>query len=186
MPILNRSQTTDKSGRANGWFAEFKRFFLFGSIVTVVGFSAMNFFAYALHLDGLVANILSLTISIAVGYFIDEKFVFRGKRQIQTNEPETGKWQLSNWRSLWETYRRRIIIFTVITLIGTYGLQTGLLELFISKPIAQNAIAGLIAPLLGHVSFDVIQANVMKMLAGIATEIFNFLLFRRLVFVRAD
>lgn len=145
------------------------RYIVFGAFSTAVDFAMLNLLEYILNVPGLIANTISLTVGLAVSYGISERLVFRNNGA----QP---------WR---HSRRRQIVYFVLITLVGVYGLQSGLFALLGEYPLAQQTIANFIAPILGHVKFNILEANVMKLLATIATAVWNFVLSRQLVFAYA-
>lgn len=138
------------------------RFIFFGAFSTAIDFAVLNLCLYIFHIPSMFANIISLSISLVVSYSITEKFIFRGEHK--------------------HSRRRKVIYFVVMTLVGQYGIQSGLFALLTSDPLAQNAIASFLAPILGHLPFSVVAENVMKLFATLATGIWGFVLSRQLVF----
>lgn len=141
------------------------RYIFFGAFTTAIDFAVLNLCLYILHMPSLVANTISLSISLIASYSITEKLIFRGEHK--------------------HSRRRKVAYFVVITLIGQYGIQSGLFAFLTYNPLAQNAIASFLAPLFGHVPYAIIAENVMKLFATIATGIWSFVLSRQLVFAYA-
>lgn len=151
--------------RSYNWQQQLWRFIFYGAFSTAVDFAVLNLCLYVFHLPSLIANTISLSISLLVGYSMSEKLIFRGEHK--------------------HSRRRQIVYFLVVTLVGQYGIQSGIFAILTSNPLAQNAIASFLAPILGHVPYAVVAANVMKLFATIATGIWSFVLSRQLVFAYA-
>lgn len=147
--------------RDNLW-QQIMRYICFGAISTAIDFVVLNLCLYAFHIPSMVANTIALAISLIVSYPINERLIFRGKHK--------------------HTRQRQIIYFVVVTLVGQFGLQSGLFALLTANPLAQNAVASFLAPMFGHIPYAVIASNVVKMLATIATGVWSFVFSRQFVF----
>lgn len=152
-----------KASAPDGLLAQIWRYIFFGAFATAIDFAVLNLCLYAFHIPNMFANTISLSVSLIISYSLTEKLIFRGEHK--------------------HSRRRKIIYFAVITLVGQYGIQSGLFALLTNDPLAQNAVASFLAPLLGHVPYAVVAENVMKLFATIATGIWSFVLSRQLVFV---
>lgn len=147
------------------WHQQLWRFIFYGAFSTAVDFAVLNLCLYVFHIPSLVANTISLSISLIAGYSMSEKLIFRGEHK--------------------HSRRRQVIYFIIINIVGQYGIQSGIFALLSTNPLAQNAIASFLAPIFGHVPYAVVASNVMKLFATIATGIWSFVLSRQLVFAYA-
>lgn len=158
----NSTQINSEPHRPDGLIGQIWRYILYGAFATAVDFAVMNLCLYVFHMPTIIANTISLSISLLVSFSLSEKLIFRGEHK--------------------HSRRRQVIYFVIMTLIGQYGLQSGMFAVLSDYPLAQNAIASFLAPLLGHIPYAVVAANAMKLLATIATGIWGFVLSRHLVF----
>lgn len=138
------------------------RFFFFGAFNTAIDFAVLNLGLYVFHLPEVAANVISISVALVAGYVINQKFVFR-------RQPPT---------------KRHVGYFLIITLTGLYGLQSGLIELLAHYPLAQSTLAGFLSTIVTHVPFSVLESNAAKLIATIASGLWNFILFRKFVFIK--
>ncbi|MGH7195745.1 MAG: GtrA family protein [Candidatus Saccharimonadales bacterium] len=138
------------------------RYIFFGAFSTAADFAILNLCVYVLHVPIVWANLLSISASLLAGYATNQKLVFRN------SEART---------------KRHFIYYVIVTLIGLYGLQSGVLVLLSHYPLAQNAISGFVATTITHAPIGPIEANIAKLLATIASSIWGFIACKKLVFV---
>lgn len=132
----------------------------FGAFSTAVDFATLNLFIYVIHIPSVAANVISISVSLAVSYGINRRLVFRRR-------PPT---------------RRHIVYFLIITMVGLYGLQSGVFELTSQYPLAQSTIAGYLSNILSYVPFTALESNVVKLMATLASGVWNFFFFRKFIF----
>lgn len=122
------------------------RFAIVGGFNTALDFVLLFLFVYAAHLNEYVGNILSTGICLVISFVLNRTWTFR-----------------SNGNQ-----RRQFVAFLLVTLVGLWGLQTGVIYV-----IVEALSTWLEGPTL---------LLVAKLVATVASLIWNFVLYDRLVF----
>lgn len=150
-----------QASRQDKLIHEVVRFVCFGVFSTTTDFAVLNLLIYVFHMPEVFANMVSISAALLVGYAVNRRLVFR-------KQPPT---------------KRHVGYFMVINLIGLYGLQTVVVILLSHYPLAQSTIAGFLATILAHVPFTALESNVVKLIATLASGIWNFVMVRKFVFI---
>lgn len=141
------------------------KFGLVGLINTGLDFSLLNILHFHAHMSLIGANVISTTAAMIFSFFANRQVVFGA-----SDHP---------W---WQQAAR----FWAVTALGLYGLQNGIIWL-LSHPLHQltNVAASLGQALTFHTfSKAFIVANGMKLVATAASLIWNYILYKRLVFTQ--
>lgn len=140
-----------------------RRSLAIGSIATVIDFSLLNLIALAFGLNAVAANAISMTIATVFSYMLNRKVVFK--------EGESSK-------------RKTIVPYILVTAVGLYGIQSLMIGLVVQYGVAAGvAAADLSTAWFGaSPSADAWLLNIAKLIAGAVAGIWNFVLYRRLVF----
>lgn len=135
-----------------------------GIINTLLDFSILNIGAFLFGLPIILANIISTSTALSFSYFANKKWVFND------NRAPLGK--------------KSLALFIAITLIGLYGLQSIIIYTLTAWATLPLEIAVTIARGLGITAFTdgFIAANTAKLIATIATTVWNFVLYKKFVF----
>jgi putative flippase GtrA len=140
--------------------SEKARFIIAGTINTSIDFLLLNAFVFLLHILPLTANIISVTIGITISYFLNHFFVFREEKSVTI---------------------RAYLTFFAITGLSSLVIQDIVIfsfEQFFKTTFSHSIF--LIRPwLAGH---PVLQLNVAKAAAVGVGMIWNFLLYKHVVF----
>lgn len=135
---------------------------LVGIVNTGIDFGVLNVLHFHLHWALLASNLASTSTAMIFSFFANKRFVFNTKTS----------------RKLWH----QALLFWAVTAAGLYGLQSGIIWLSM-HPLASltNTVARelhSITPL----SSAFIVANGVKAVATIASLIWNYLFYKKVVF----
>lgn len=126
------------------------RFVSVGLANTTIDFSILFVLKFFFGIPPLVANIVSTTAAFCFSFFANKKYTFK----------TTGT-----------NLTREILLFTVVTLFGLWGLQTIVIHLVI-EILNYTPLAG----------SDQIILLIAKILATIISLIWNYILYSNVVF----
>jgi putative flippase GtrA len=130
---------------------------------TAIDFLILNIGILVFNLPILFMNLISTSIAMMFSYFFSKRWVFSGSNV---------------------TNRKSMGLFVLVTLVGLYGIQS-LVILIFSQTILLPS--GLAAELLAYLNItglseEFIISNTAKALATVATAVWNFILYKKLVF----
>jgi putative flippase GtrA len=142
------------------------RFAAVGLVNTFVDFLVLNILVFGIGLNKLPANMISVSVAIIVSYLLNHSIVFR---QVG-NEVDR---------------KRKIALFVLITLVGAFVIQNVVIYLFVHVITLPATILQSITDAIGF-SFSAafILLNTAKLAATVCTMIWNYLLYRKFVFVK--
>lgn len=141
---------------------QLRRFLVNGVFVTLLDFIILNILAAA-GVWFLLANIISTSIAVIVSYRINKKWVFQSDSQMHT-----------------------FIMFVAVTLFGAYILQGSILYLFHEYGIGVGSAAQSAFSAVGiDISREFLLLNISKVVATFATAVWNFVLYKKVVFTKA-
>lgn len=139
------------------------RFILVGGFNTTLDFLLFNFFVLALGLYAVVGNIISVTICIFASYFLNHYFVFKHEGKVEF---------------------KKLALFVFVTGISSIGIQSAIIwgfelmtrsefgrSLFLVDELAKN---------------NALEVNVAKVVAVGVGMVWNFLLYKYVVFKRPN
>ncbi len=143
----------------------FLRFALVGVANTLVDFAILNILVFGVGLNKLPANMISVSVAITVSYLLNHTVVFK-----QVGEGHD--------------HRKRIMLFVAITLVGAFIVQNVVIYLFVHVITFPAAILQSITDALGfNFSKEFIALNTAKLAATACTMVWNYLLYRKYVFI---
>lgn len=143
------------------------RFASVGAMNTIIDFSILNLLVFGAGIPRIPANLVSATVAMTFSFLANRRFVFK-----------------SNNRG-----RKQVIQFVLVTVTGLYVVQTiviyGLTELWV-WPLESlyDLISGL--DIAQDISQNFVITNGAKVVATAMTMIWNFVLYQRLVFAKAE
>lgn len=141
-------------------------FALTGIINTGVDFLLLNIGIFVFHIPILIANIISTSLALLCSYGLNKGWVFGGHRGNKT---------------------RAIMLFLLVTLTGLYVLQTGIIYLLTSHfPHLGNAFYAVLQVFHIPISNAFVIANIAKAVATVATAIWNFVWYKKVVFASRE
>ncbi len=143
------------------WERRFVRFLCVGSFNTLLDFTILNLLVAIGGLNELLANTISVSIGITISYFLNHKIVFR--------EPQ--KYSL-------KAYLR----FIAVTGLGVIIIQNLVIYLATHTGLANSG--NTVHLLLINLSDKTVALNIGKALAIIVGMIWNYLLYKYVVFGR--
>jgi putative flippase GtrA len=123
------------------------KFGLVGIFNTALDFAIFNLGHSVFGLGTVTANVISTTIAMIVSYMINRNFVFSGSSSKAT---------------------RQAILFLIVTAIGLYVLQNGVIYLVTTSILHSNGI---------------VASNIAKLIGTGASLVWNFILYKRVVFI---
>jgi putative flippase GtrA len=142
------------------------RFAAVGLVNTLVDFLVLNILVFGVGLNKLPANMISVSVAITVSYLLNHAVVFR-----QVGDDSD--------------HKRRIVLFVLITLTGAFIIQNVVIYLFAHVITFPAAILQSITDALGlNLSTAFVILNTAKLAATVCTMIWNYLLYRKFVFVK--
>lgn len=145
----------------------FVRFAFVGIANTLVDFTVLNLLVFGVGLNKLPANMISVSVAICVSYLLNHTVVFK-----QVGEGHD--------------HRKRIMLFIIITLTGAFVIQNVVIYLFVHVITFPAAILQSITDALGlNLSKEFVTLNTAKLAATACTMIWNYLLYRKYVFINA-
>lgn len=135
------------------------KFALVGVINTLIDFVILNVFNLVFGVPKIPSNIISTTTAMTFSFFANRRFVFdsESKRRV-----------------------RQAILFVVITLTGLWGLQT--LIFWLLDDVWRWPIELAITLFDGFLPAEFIETNGIKAVATVATMVWNFVLYKKVVF----
>lgn len=146
---------------------QFVRFIFVGVVNTAVDLVVLNFLLFTSGQSHskvalIVFNTMSASISALVSFVLNKHVVFRKK----------------------DTKNHLVIYFILITLSGLFIVQNTILGLIIDplrsvSPHISDIINNIIEL---RISADVLALNIAKLIASMATVIWNYFLYRRFIF----
>ena len=144
----------------------FVRFAVVGMVNTLIDFTVLNVLVFSVGLNKLPANMISVSVAIAVSYLLNHAVVFR---------------QVGEGRD----HKRRVILFITITLIGAFIIQNLVIYLFAHIITFPAHLLQSITNALGlNLSAAFVTLNTAKLAATICTMAWNYLLYRKYVFTQ--
>jgi len=135
-----------------------------GAINTLLDFVILDVLHLKVGMGLVAANLISTTVAMLFSYFANRHLVFSHHSE-----------------RVW----RQIILFWVVTAFGLYVLQTGIIWLF-DHPLHSVTMFGvrLVHDVgLHHLSTSFITTNGIKAAADAVTLIWNYILYKEVVFV---
>jgi putative flippase GtrA len=142
------------------------RFAAVGIINTGVDFLVLNILVFGVGLNKLPANMISVSVAIVVSYLLNHSIVFR---------------QVGNENDR----KRKVALFVLITLIGAFVIQNVVIYLFVHVITFPATILQSITDAIGlHLSTAFVLLNTAKLAATVCTMVWNYLLYRKFVFVK--
>lgn len=144
----------------------FSRFFLVGIFNTLFDFSILNALVFGFGMQKISANIVSTSLSMSISYLLNHRFVFR----------EDGKKNV-----------RQFVLFIIITAFGLYVLQSATIYFLAhSWTWPAHTIHAFLNWLVdGVFSKEFVELNFAKIIATLITMIWNYELYKRLVFIKS-
>ena len=133
------------------------RFLLVGITLTVIDFAILNLTIFITHMPALAANIISVTLSMVVSYFLNRYFVFR------SNRPASLKGLVFFMASTGAVIlvAQSVVMALVLYVLSRYTYSF---------------------PIVGGVEGDFIEANVAKLIATVVSMVSNFVLYKYVIF----
>lgn len=138
------------------------RFGLVGIINTLVDFTILNVLVFVVGLDKLPANIVSVSCAMLVSYALNHSFVFRSDDQ---------------------EHAKRFVPFAVITMFGLFVIQNVVIYVMVHAVTLPAELLYNIQNALGmDFSKEFITLNTAKVAATAATMIWNYTMYKQVVF----
>jgi len=141
------------------------KFGIVGAINTVIDFTILNILHTLVGMGIIEANLISTTVAMVFSFTVNRKYVF--------TDHETSVWRQGS-------------TFLMVTAVGLYGLQTVIIHLLTvtwTGPLGLAVKAVQALGLGGVLSASIVITNGAKAIATIATLTWNYLLYKRVVFV---
>ena len=141
------------------------KFGIVGVVNTAIDFTILNVLHLIFKMGIIESNLFSTTIAMFFSFAVNRRYVF--------TDHESSVW-------------RQGTTFLIVTAIGLYGLQTIIIHLL---TVTWTGPLGLVVRVvnafgLGTVlSANIVITNGAKAIATIATLIWNYLLYKRVVFI---
>ncbi len=165
--MKKQSEKIPSSSRTQGFF-EKVRFLLAGSLNTLVDFSLLNLFISLAHLPIVLANIGSTSAAMLVSLLLNKHLVFRDKNPLT---------------------RRQLVLFVGITLSSLWVVQSLIIWLLTKEfptPLT-TFVHELAGGGLSHVPTEVfLRNNIAKIIATVASLVWNYYFYKRVVFKGND
>jgi putative flippase GtrA len=140
---------------------EFFHFTLVGFLATAIDYGLLNLLTHVFGLNPVLSNIISTSISSTFSYILNRKVVFKGK---QHNEQKT------------------LALYVGTVAVSILVIQSGTIFL-----LGRGVLQGLLSSLgLGDSLATFIGLNLAKLIGGLGTYVWNFLIQRRFVFKSHD
>ena len=140
------------------------RFVVVGIFNTGLDFTLLNMLVFVFGFAVVPANIISTLTAMSFSYILNHSFVFKS---------ESSK------------SKRQYLLFIVITVFGLLVIQNGIIHVMTNQLVAlPNAVYSWIVSPLFDTTFskEFIQLNIAKITATLATMIWNYQLYKRVVF----
>ncbi len=155
-PAISKSQLSTKG--------QFRSFGIAGILNTLVDFLLLNFAAFVIGLPLLLANVISTSAAMLLSFLLNNRWVFAG------NTVSKG---------------RRIGLFLAVTLVGLYGIQSVVIYLLSNFVLWPSQMAVYFNQVLGlGMASEFVIANTIKLIATAVTLVWNFVLYKKVVFKR--
>ena len=141
------------------------KFGIVGVINTVIDFTILNVLHSLFGMGIIESNLISTTVAMLFSFIVNRKYVFTGH--------ETSVWRQGS-------------TFLMVTAIGLYGLQTVIIHLLTVTWTGPLGLAVRVVRALGLggvLSANIVITNGAKTIATLATLIWNYLLYKRVVFI---
>lgn len=122
------------------------KFGLVGILNTGIDFAIFNLGHSIFGLGTVTANVISTTIAMIISFMINRHYVFTG----------------SSNRAV-----RQAILFLVVTALGLYILQNGVIYIVTTYVLHSN---------------DIVASNIAKLVGTVASLVWNFILYKLVVF----
>lgn len=143
------------------------RFAAVGVVNTGVDFLVLNILVFGFGLNKLPANMISVSVAITISYLLNHSIVFK-----QVGEGSD--------------HKRRIALFVIITLTGAFIIQNIVIYLFSHVITFPASILQSITDTLGiNFTEAFVLLNTAKLAATVCTMAWNYLLYRKYVFVKS-
>lgn len=143
------------------------RFVVVGVLNTGLDFTVLNLLTNLAGLRVYAANFISTSTAMVVSLFLNKIFVFQHDSRLTLKEAAK---------------------FTAITLTGLWGIQTLVIFLVTREfSVPFLSVAHTLQTLSGtHINNDIALNNLAKILATGASLVWNYTLYKRVVFVKAE
>ena len=139
-------------------------FGIVGVLNTVIDFALLNILSIGFGLPRIPSNIVSTTVAMIFSFTANKRLVFESKS---------------------DRYVKEVTSFFVVTIFGLYVIQSAIIYLFVDVSSVPGDIAISIAEFLrldAIMSDEFIITNTAKLLATIATMVWNYFLYKNVVF----
>ena len=146
----------------NPWQYKIFRFGCIGTVNTSIDLSILNFLVITVHLNPLIANLISASVAITISYFLNHHLVFRDSRP--SNFKQFIHFYLVTGLSI-------LVVQDIIIALFTHyvGVRDGSLTSFLRG-------SGLV------ISAKAINLNLGKLIAVVVGMVWNFLWYHKAVF----
>jgi len=147
--------------------SDIKRIAKFGAvgvINTLLDFVVLDVLHLKVGMGLIAANLISTTVAMLFSFFANRTFVFKHHSE-----------------RVW----RQMVVFWVVTAFGLYVLQSGVIWAF-DHPllgITKAVVRAVHAMGFHHLSSAFIMTNSVKLVADALTLLWNYILYKRVVFV---
>ncbi len=144
------------------------RFVAVGIFNTGLDFTLLNMLVFVFGFAVVPANIISTLTAMSLSYILNHSFVFKS---------ESSK------------SKQQYLLFIIITLFGLLVIQNGIIHIITNQLVAlPNAVyTWIVSPLFDTTfSKEFIQLNFAKATATLATMVWNYQLYKRVVFKEAS
>ncbi len=138
------------------------RFAAIGVINTAIDFVLLNLLAHAVGLPRIPSNVISASVAMLFSFYANRTVVFRGHNG---------------------DARRQAMMFLAVTLISVYIIQNMIIYLFSELWLWPLETAH---DIIGILEQDIFITNGAKAAATVASLVWNFVFYKRLVFVSEE
>jgi putative flippase GtrA len=140
------------------------KFGVVGLLNTVIDFGLLNVVHFHFGVTLIVANLISTTVAMTFSFLANRRVVFT-----------------SHTKNLWQQIWR----FWIVTAIGVYVFQTGAIWLFTHpfSAVPQLGVTILHDIGLHSLSSSFIIANLAKLLGTVISLVWNYIMYREVVFI---
>ncbi len=146
----------------NPWQYKIFRFGCIGTVNTLIDLSILNLLVITVHLNPLIANLISASVAITISYFLNHHLVFRDPRP-------------SNFK--------QFIHFYLVTGLSILAVQDIIIAMFTHYVgVKDNSLTSLIRDFGLSISAKVINLNLGKLIAVVGGMVWNFLWYHKVVF----
>lgn len=152
----------------NLWGYSGTRFVAVGIFNTILDFSILNILVFAGGFNKIMANTISVSIAMAVSYLLNKYVVFRHKEEHRAT---------------------KLVLFVIITAFGLFVLQNGIIYILVHLftfpgNLATTILHGGLG--LKNLSDSFISLNIAKALATAVTLVWNYFMYKQLVFIKSQ